>query len=172
MGTQSRAKAARRTADTAARERLRELDAGLRARPDIAAARKAAESDRELQARWRGDYDGQAARLRAAGWAQAFAAPDGLGGWAHRGRWLQLIHSVSREPDGNLWGHVSLQRHGGRDLASWEDLRDASWAVYPGLAGVQVVAPASRHVNISEALHVWTCLTASLIPDFGRFGTI
>jgi hypothetical protein len=34
------------------------------------------------------------------------------------------------------------------------------------------VAPPERHYSIAEVLHVWTCLTADVLPAFGRAGTI
>jgi hypothetical protein len=140
-------------------------------RPEIQAIFAANAADAGLQDRWQADYAGQKARLEAAGWRQRTAGYDGLGTWDHRRRGLRLIHSVSRETDGQIWGHLSLSSRDGT-LPGWYQLRDAQWLVYPGLAGVQVVAPESGHVNLAEVAHVWTCLTGGIIPDLGRYGTI
>ena len=86
-------------------------------------------------------------------------------------RRLRLIHSVYREADGLVWGHVSLSSAGG-DLPGWYPLRNANWLVYPGLTGIVVVAAESRHVNISECAHIWTCLEGSRLPDFDKLGGI
>jgi hypothetical protein len=141
------------------------------ARPEIAAAHAAALADTELQARWRADAPGQCTRLRRAGWVRTVEGSDGAGWYAHPHKLLKMIHSVSREPDGNLWGHFSVSCADG-ELAGWYHLRDMQWLLYPGLAGIQVVAPEDRHVSIAEVLHVWTCLTADVLPAFGRMGSI
>lgn len=141
------------------------------ARPEVAAAHAAALADTELQERWRADARGQCTRLRRAGWVRTVEGSDGAGWFAHPHKLLKMIHSVSREPDGNLWGHFSLSRADG-ELAGWYQLRDMQWLLYPGLTGIQVVAPEDRHVSIAEVLHVWTCLTADVLPAFGRMGSI
>lgn len=141
------------------------------ARPEVAAAHAAALADEGLQERWRADAPGQCTRLRRAGWVQAVQGSDGAGRFTHPHRLLKMVHSVSREPDGSLWGHFSLSRAGG-ELPGWYQLRDMQWLLYPGLTGIQVVAPEDRHVSIAEVLHVWTCLTADVLPAFGRLGTI
>jgi hypothetical protein len=141
------------------------------ARPEVAAAHVAALADAELQERWRADSPGQLTRLRRAGWVRTVEGSDGAGWFAHPHRLLKMIHSVSREPDGNLWGHFSVSRADG-ELPGWYQLRDMQWLLYPGLAGIQVVAPEDRHVSIAEVLHVWTCLTADILPAFGRMNSI
>jgi len=159
-------------------KRLRREAAGagrfarIQARPEVAAHQAAMLEDAELQARWRADLPAQQTRLRRAGWARAAQGNDGAGWWSHPASGLTLVHSVDREPDGNLWGHVSVSGDLGRRLPSWAELRDAQRLLYPDLAGLQVIAPESGHVNIAEAAHAWTCLTAVVIPDFGRMGTI
>jgi hypothetical protein len=141
-------------------------------RPEIEAVHAAALADEELQARLKADNPGQCTRLRRAGWVQVRPGKDGAGWYAHPGRNLKLIHSVNREPDGNLWGHFSMSLYGSDMLPSWYDLRDAQWLLYPGLDGIQVVAREDRHYSIAEVLHIWTCLTADVLPAFGRMGSI
>jgi hypothetical protein len=171
MGNQARLKRSRhelRRAETAAMEAQ---DEATRARPDIQAEFRRQAADEGLAARLAADLPGQKRRLAEAGWKPRTATADGLGVWDNRRARLRLNHSLARETDGLLWGHVSLSSAGG-DLPGWYPLRNASWLVYPGLAGLVVVAPETRHVNISECAHVWTCLEGSPLPDFGRFGTI
>lgn len=141
------------------------------ARPEVAAVHAAALADAELQARLKADGPGQCTRLRRAGWVRTVEGGDGAGWFAHPGKGLKMIHSVSREPDGNLWGHFSVSRADG-ELAGWYQLRDMQWLLYPGLAGIQVVAPQDRHYSIGEVLHIWTCLTADVLPAFGRMSSI
>jgi hypothetical protein len=141
-------------------------------RPEIAEAHSAALEDAELQERWRADLAGQLTRLRRAGWVRVAEGTDGAGWHAHPGRFLKLIHSVSRETDGQLWGHFSMSLAHSDALPTWYDLRNAQWLLYPDRPGVQVVAPPSAHVSIGEILHIWTCLTADVLPAFGRMGSI
>ena len=140
--------------------------------PGLVAQQEADAADAELQARWRADRPAQERRLRSAGWRQAFETGCGAGGWGHLEKNLQLIHTVSRFEDGNLWAHMSLAVHASEELPGWGMLRDAHWLLYPGLPAVQVIVPPSRHVNIGEVAHAWTCLAGSVLPDFGKYGTI
>lgn len=169
MGQASAAKRLRRAAATG--DLYAWYDEQLK-RPEVAAAHAAALADAELQERWRADLAGQLTRLRRAGWVRVAEGGDGAGWFAHPERMLKLIHSVSREPDGNLWGHFSMSRAHSDDLPTWYDLRDMQWLLYPGLKGIQVVVPPDQHVSIEEVLHFWTCLTADVLPAFGRMGSI
>ena len=121
------------------------------------------------------DLPGQRARLRAAGWRpneQTAEVVDGLGCWDnYRGHARRLVHSLHRHEDGQVWAHLSLSL-ASQLLPSWEQLRDAQWLVYPGRAGIIVVAPAGEHYSIGEVAHVWTCLTARPVPDFRIAGGI
>jgi hypothetical protein len=141
-------------------------------RPEVAAVHAANLADAELQARLKADTPGQLTRLRRAGWVRAAQGQDGVGWHAHPGQGLKLVHSVNRESDGNLWGHFSMSLHGEGRLPTWYELRDAQWLLYPDRFGIQVVAPPERHYSIAEVLHVWTCLTADVLPAFGRLNTI
>jgi hypothetical protein len=171
MGNQAKLKRSRHELRRAERIEMQKLDERTRARPEIQELFAEMAADEGFIARRDADLPGQQRRLLDAGWKKRVATADGLGIWDHR-RWrLRLNHSLSRETDGLLWGHVSLSTAAG-DLPGWYPLRNANWLVYPGLAGLVVVAPESRHVNISECAHVWTCLEGSPLPDFGQFGTI
>jgi hypothetical protein len=172
MGRQSALKRVNQAAAGDAAGRMRTLYEEISSRPEIIAAHAAALADEGMQARWRADLPGQRQRLRQAGYRQAFEGSDGAGGWTHPRTRLKLLHSVMREDDGQLWGHLSLSYYQSDALAGWAEVRDANRLLYPDLTGVQVIAPEDKHVNIGEVLHVWTCLTATPIPDFGRFGTI
>lgn len=143
------------------------------ARPEVIAHEEARHADEGLRARHRADSLGQKTRLLKAGWLCVRAGEGlGLGSWGHPGEMLRMQHTLFREDDGGIWSHASFSLHGTPRQPSWEHMRDAHWALYPGLYGMQVVAPQDKHVDISQAVHVWTCLTAVVVPDFGRFGTI
>jgi hypothetical protein len=173
MGRQSSLKALNREiADLQRQKMLAQLLAEKMSDPAFQEHIAAIATDEVLHARWQADLPDQARRLKAAGWARAFEGEDGIGGWAHPVRRLQMIHSLTREADGGLWAHMSLAFHRSDDLPGWEALRDAHWLLYPDMPAVQVVAPRSRHVNIAEVAHLWTRLDAPAVPDFGRFGTI
>jgi hypothetical protein len=171
MGQQARLKRSRHEQHRAALEQMRAKDTELRARPDIQAVFAASAADEELQALLAADSPDQKRRLLAEGWKPRIAAPDGMGVWDHRRARMRLVHSVARQDDGKLWGQVSLSLADGT-LPGWYPLRNAQWLVYPGRAGLVVVAPEARHVNLVQAAHVWTCLTGDVIPDFGKYGTI
>jgi hypothetical protein len=169
MGQQAKARRGRREARQKEARDMVARYAELQERPDIQAHHAEQAADEERQARVAADRPVQYSRLRAAGWKQRAANLDGVGTWDRRG--TRLIHSVSREDDDQLWVHVSLSLRDGT-LPGWYELRNAQWLIYPGQYGLVVVAPQDRHVNISEVAHVWTCLTADVLPDFGRYGTI
>jgi len=171
MGTQAKLKRRRRELNAEHARDMAEMRERVNARPEVQAYHAALLADGELQARWRADLPGQKERLLRAGWRYVREGTDGAGQWIHRGRQLSLVHSVTREDDGHLWGHLSLSGRG-NTLPTWPELRDAHRLLYPDLAGVQAVMPAGRHVSLSEVAHTWTCLTADVIPDFGRFGAI
>jgi hypothetical protein len=171
MGTQAKLKRSRHELRRAEKAAMAELHDANSARPEIRAAFAAIDADEGLQRLLVADRGEQKTRLAAAGWRLCQPAPDGLGLWDHRRARLRLIHSLFRETDGLVWGHISLSSPDG-DLPGWYPLRNANWLVYPGRTGIVVVAPESRHVNISECTHVWTCLEGSPLPDFGRYGVI
>lgn len=115
----------------------------------------------------------QERRLTAAGWVLRDGDQDGgCGMWDHT-RWpIRLIHSVAREADGQIWGHVSVSRRSGT-LPEWAELRNAQRLLYPHRTGLIIVPPEAEHVDVSEVHHCWTCLTRDdLIPDFRHLGTI
>lgn len=109
-------------------------------------------------------------RLMLMGWHQSIGGADGLGCWDNYTLRMRVIESTAVELDGNVWSHVSVSRQD-RKLPTWEQTRDVFWLIHPDRAGVIVVAPSDRHVNIAEVMHVWCNLTADTVPDFTRGGT-
>jgi hypothetical protein len=170
MGQASAVKRARREA--AASAQWQAWYRAQLARPEVAAVHAAARADAGLQDRLRADTPGQLTRLRRDGWVLVAKAEDGAGWFAHPKRVMKMVHSLSREPDGHLWGHFSMSRADGEELPGWYDLRDMQWLLYPGLKGMQVIVPPADHVSVAEVLHVWTCLTADVLPAFGRYGSV
>jgi hypothetical protein len=119
-----------------------------------------------------GDAPMQRERLCNDGWTHRERNNDGIGVWDHRDRGLRILHSLSREADGQVWAHVSVSRRSGL-MPSWDQVRDAGWLLYPRRFGIIVVAPKASHVNRAEVGHVWYCLTAASCPDFSHgLGTI
>lgn len=111
-------------------------------------------------------------RMESLGWVLRMDGADGLGCWDRPKRGLRLIHSLAREGDGNVWGHVSVSRRD-RVMPTWEQTADVWRLVYADVYGVIVVAPDSHHVNIAEVAHVWGNLSAPTVPDFTHgLGTI
>lgn len=133
----------------------------------IARIREWQAGDTEVMDMIAADKPAQVARLEAQHWRQRSTANDGLGTWDQPQWGLRIMHSVARELDDQAWAHVSVSR---RDLAfpSWAEVRDAQWLLYPGRAGVIVVAAQDKHVNQREVAHVWCCLTRDAVPDFTR----
>src|SRR5579872_244389 len=171
MGTKSKLKASRRAIRREDSDRLRALDVEARSRPELAALLAERETDAELTDVTESMRPAQEARLQAAGFRCRIPGADRAGMWdSHRLR-LRIIHGTARESDGRIWGHVSVSSADGT-LPGWYYVRDAQRLLYPDHAGIVVIAPEASHVNLAEVAHVWTCLTADLLPDFGRFGTI
>jgi hypothetical protein len=171
MGQQARAKRVRRGLVRQDVARLQELNEQARA-PEVQ-ARVAAFHDAECQRIKDRDRPGQLARLTAQGWQERTRNRDGIGVWDHR-RWrLRLIHTVAREQDGGVWGHVSVST-AERTMPTWAEARDVGWVLYPGQFGIIVVAPQDKHVSISEVAHIWYRLDgAPSCPDFSHgFGSI
>jgi hypothetical protein len=141
--------------------------AELLANPEVQALREALAADTEAQAIIAADRPAQAARLAAAGYRRRYDGEDGAGCWDQPHYGLRVIHSVVRETDGQVWGHVSLSRRDGR-LPSWEETRDAHRLLYPTRPGLVIIPPEAEHVDLGEVTHTWTCLTATPVPDFTR----
>jgi len=83
---------------------------------------------------------------------------------------LTVIMSAAVEQDGKRWLHVSCSRP--TRLPSWDDLRRVK-DLFVGRerTALQVVPPASRHINIHpNCLHLWACLDGDVTPDFARGG--
>lgn len=171
MGAQARQHRARRALRTEHAARVAGLHAARMARPEVAAGLAAPPDDETARLIAR-DLDGQRDRLARAGWVQREAGHDGAGIWDHRRMGgTRIIASAAREPDGQVWAHVSVS-HRDSTLPGWYEVRDAQRLLYPGEAGVIVVPPEDEHVDIAEVAHVWTCLTSRPVPDFRRFGEI
>jgi len=171
VGAQAKLKASRRALRREESTRLKAFYEECMQRPDLQADLAAQAADTELQDLVASMLPGQETRLQAAGFRRRMGGYDGAGMWdSHRQR-MRVVHAAHRETDGRIWGHVSVSSADGT-LPSWYYVRNAQWLLYPDHAGIIVVAPGSRHVNLSEVAHVWTCLTGDVVPDFGRFGTI
>ena len=175
MGQQAKLKASRRKLAADERQRTlsfvqQQIDSGI-----VAANTEAFLADAEAVALVARDRPGQERRLTAAGWhlnAGRGACADGLGCWDRaRAPQTRLVHSLHRYGDGHVWAHLSVSQRSGL-LPSWEHLRDVQWLLYPGEAGLIVVAPQGEHYSIGEVAHVWTCLTGSPLPDFRIAGAI
>ena len=79
---------------------------------------------------------------------------------------LKVLVNSDIYGDGKRWVHLSLSR---RDrLPKWKELtmvRD--WILGKDAKAIQVIAPASDHVNIhAYCLHMFHCLDGDPLPDF------
>lgn len=94
--------------------------------------------------------------------------------WAFRRGNIQVLASVSREDDGNIWIHVSLCGRRGPNsyfLPSQEDVKrvkndfigENAWAY-------QVFPDEAHYINQNEnVLHLWALLeNRNALPDFTR----
>jgi hypothetical protein len=103
-------------------------------------------------------------------------------GWVQMGRTYNtfrnihdhrtLIVTACREADGHLWVHLSLA---GRDrVPTWPELVEArDWLLGPEARAIQVLPPASEHVNLHPyCLHLWHCADGSPLPDFRKGGLV
>lgn len=173
MGRQAKLTATRRSIADA--QRARTLAWVAERAPLAEQAAEAFQADAEGMALLARDLPGQRRRLTAAGWKPnpaSSAVVDGLGCWDnYRGHASRLVHSLHRHDDGQVWAHLSLSLASNL-LPSWEQLRDVQWLLYPDQAGIVVIAPPSEHYSIGEVAHVWTCLTARVLPDFRIAGGI
>jgi hypothetical protein len=107
-------------------------------------------------------------RVLPAGWTIREERSNGM--HVVRGRRESVIVSIERhehERDGwQLWKHVSLARPD--RLPTWAELTEIR-DVFMGreALAVQVLAPASEHVNLHRfCLHLWQRLDARAVPDF------
>ena len=171
MGRQSHAKQARRALRRAWQDSARAAAELHSLDPDVQARIAEIAADEQVQQLIDEQRHAQMRRLDADGWKQREQGADGLGIWDQPRRELRILHSVCREPDGQVWAHLSLSRRDGI-LPGWYELRDAQRLLYPDHAGVIVVPPVDEHYSFSEVHHVWTCLTARPLPDFRWKGQI
>lgn len=175
MGQQAKLKASRRRLAAEDRQRTlgwvqEQVDSGI-----VAANTDAFLADAEAVALVARDRPGQEGRLTGAGWrlnASRGPCVDGLGCWDRtRPAPARLAHSLHRYADGQVWAHLSVSHRSGA-LPGWETVRDVQWLLYPGVAGVIVVAPPGEHYSIGEVVHVYSCLTGSPVPDFRIAGAV
>jgi len=86
---------------------------------------------------------------------------------------LRVLLSVAPEKDGNVWMHASCSRED--RLPSWDDIKEMK-DLFVGTqrTAIQVLPPEAEYVNQHpNVLHLWSCLTADVLPDFTRgAGTI
>lgn len=170
MGQQAKLKARRRALRQDERRKIAAERERINNDPD-AQAEIAKKFDDEVEKLAAAHLPAQKARLLAAGWYQREGSADGAGIWDHRKRGLRLLHSVAREDDGLIWGHVSLSRRDD-NLPGWYELKDAQWLLYPENRGLVVIAPETEHFSIAEIMHTWTCLTGEPVPDFRTYGQV
>jgi hypothetical protein len=169
MGSRAKLRAAQRTALKEHSKTIARLHAEAVADPEYQARQKL--PDEGVLAVIEERKSRQVRLLQLRGWAWRYDGTDGVGCWdLHHG--LRLIHSVSREPDGEVWSHLSVSRRD-NTLPDWYEVRDCQWLLYPDLTGLIVVAPGDEHVNVAEVAHVWTKLTGdAAVPDFRKMGSI
>ncbi len=107
-------------------------------------------------------------RVLPYGWRVIDTTDDGAR--YRRGDGLVLILSGATELDGKRWVHLSISRSD--RLPSWDELKECK-DLFLGrdVLAVQVLPPASKHVNIHPyVLHLWRCLDGDPCPDFTRGG--
>jgi hypothetical protein len=170
VGSRAKVRAAQRTSLKQHKAAVRDLNAQVSASPEFQALAAKVSGDPEVQAIASRDRAEQERMLRLRHWQLREAGSDGLGMWDRRG--VRLIHSLFREADGEVWAHLSVSRRD-NTLPSWFEVKDVQWLLYPGRAGLVVVAPQDEHVSIAEVAHVWTKLTGPPpTPDFRKLGSI
>src|SRR5262249_28895883 len=79
---------------------------------------------------------------------------------------LRVLISCAQYGDGKAWLHVSVSRQN-KQLPSWDALSEVKdLFIGPERTALQVLPPRRKHVNIAPVLHLWTCLSGDVIPDF------
>lgn len=109
-------------------------------------------------------FDEYRPRVLPAGWRLLDVAEDGA-------RWLgpnhqTVIMSGDRYGDGKRWLHLSTAFPS--RLPRWREVVEVR-DVFLGRErkAIQVLAPASEHVNINRfVLHLWHCVDGDVLPDF------
>lgn len=79
---------------------------------------------------------------------------------------LTLIVCSDVYDDGKRWVHLSVaHRH---RMPKWRELVEVrDWILGPQAKAIQVLAPASQHVNINQyCLHLFCCVDGDPLPDF------
>lgn len=93
-----------------------------------------------------------------------------LDGAAYRrfptGKCIAVIASDAVEQDGRRWVHLSMSHPD--HLPTWREVVAVRNAFLgPETRCIQIVPPASSHVNIHEfCLHLWHCHDGDALPDF------
>lgn len=105
-------------------------------------------------------------------WQCVTTTPDG-GVWKNLRTGQAVIASVSREPDGRRWLHVSTSF--AARLPSYAELCEVK-RLFIGAdrRALQLFVPTAEHVNIHpHTLHLWHCVDGDGLPDFtGGTGSV
>lgn len=103
--------------------------------------------------------------------------PLGEDGWTFQyvrgGRAIIVTLDTDSDPDAE-WIHASIAYQHQWRLPSYSDLKQMHRAVFDSQHAYQCFVPPAEHVNITtNVLHLWGRADGqSVLPDFGRFGTI
>lgn len=79
----------------------------------------------------------------------------------------RVIASISREFDGEIWLHASISRRD-RELPTYHDLVEVQRVFVDPAISYQLFVPLDEHIDHAEVLHLWSCLTKRVTPDFSR----
>lgn len=96
----------------------------------------------------------------------------GPDGFAYSGPGGIRVIETRGEHEGHTWLHVSLSYR--LRLPTYGDMIEVK-RIFVGdeREAYQIFPRRERHVSIHDyCLHLWCCLDAQLLPDFGRYGTI
>ena len=109
--------------------------------------------------------------------AQLEGVQPGRDGYSARYQHLVIIYSEGIELDGRRWLHVSCSRKD-RTIPTYDDLVTLkTLTLGTDTEAYQVFPPAHRHIDIAgrgdrpiQVLHLWSCMTGPVLPDFTRGG--
>lgn len=120
------------------------------------------------------DTEGILKRLYDPGWRPENYGDDSVKFFSPTGMLIIVSFDPESFDDGVPWLHASISHVSAARLPSYSDLRQMAKAVWPQGNCYQAFVPDSDHVNLTpNVLHLWGRYDgASVLPDFGRFGTI